>query len=112
MALEKFTWCPRVNASAETSFRVRKAQFGDGYAQTATDGINARSAQWSVEFTGTDEYIRPIMQFLDRHKGARAFVWSPPLGNESLWRADRYSLSALGLGQYTVTTTFSEAYAP
>ncbi|HIH9438977.1 TPA: tail fiber domain-containing protein [Klebsiella variicola subsp. variicola] len=35
MAIEIFTWSPRVNPQQTVNFRVRKAQFGDGYAQVA-----------------------------------------------------------------------------
>ncbi|MDU7134249.1 MAG: phage tail protein, partial [Enterobacteriaceae bacterium] len=38
MAIETFTWCPRINPEQEVSFRTRKAQFGDGYAQVSGDG--------------------------------------------------------------------------
>jgi phage-related protein len=79
MAIEIFTWSPRVNPQQTVNFRVRKAQFGDGYAQVSGDGINTRSQDWELSFVGTEDYIRPIKQFLDRHAGTRAFQWTPPL---------------------------------
>ncbi|WP_289472363.1 phage tail protein, partial [Klebsiella pneumoniae] len=42
MAIEIFTWSPRVNPQQTVNFRVRKAQIGDGYAQVSGDGINTR----------------------------------------------------------------------
>ncbi|MDD8160574.1 phage tail protein, partial [Escherichia coli] len=67
MAIETFTWCPRLNAEADINFRVRKAQFGDGYQQVSGDGINPRSQKWTLQFTGTETYIGAIKDFLDRH---------------------------------------------
>ncbi|HHP1737599.1 TPA: phage tail protein, partial [Klebsiella pneumoniae] len=72
MAIEIFTWSPRVNPQQTVNFRVRKAQFGDGYAQVSGDGINTRSQDWELSFVGTEDYIRPIKQFFDRHAGTRA----------------------------------------
>jgi phage-related protein len=60
MAIETFTWCPRINAEADTNFRVRKAQFGDGYEQVSGDGLNTRSQQWTLNFTGNETYISAI----------------------------------------------------
>ncbi|MCP6536485.1 phage tail protein, partial [Klebsiella pneumoniae] len=52
MAIEIFTWSPRVNPQQTVNFRVRKAQFGDGYAQVSGDGINTRSQDWELSFVG------------------------------------------------------------
>ncbi|NOK93697.1 phage tail protein, partial [Escherichia coli] len=65
MAIEIFTWSPRVNPQQTVNFRVRKAQFGDGYTQVSGDGINTRSQDWELSFVGTEDYIRPIKQFFD-----------------------------------------------
>ncbi|MBJ6574682.1 phage tail protein, partial [Enterobacter hormaechei] len=35
MAVETFSWCPKVTSQVDTSFRTRKAQFGDSYTQVA-----------------------------------------------------------------------------
>jgi len=37
---ETFTWSPRVDPEGTSTFRVLRAQFGDGYAQEAGDGIH------------------------------------------------------------------------
>jgi phage-related protein len=79
MAVETFSWCPKVASQVDTSFRTRKAQFGDGYAQVAGDGINPVTPQWSVSFTGDEAYIQAIKNFLNRHAGWKSFIWKPPL---------------------------------
>lgn len=63
MAVETFSWCPKVASQVDTNFRTRKAQFGDGYAQVAGDGINPVTPQWSVSFTGDEAYIQAIKTF-------------------------------------------------
>ena len=78
MAIEIFTWSPRVNPTQTVNFRTRKAQFGDGYVQVSGDGLNTRSQEWELSFVGTEDYIRPIKQFLDRNGCTKSFQCTPP----------------------------------
>ncbi|CBA30122.1 phage tail protein [Cronobacter turicensis] len=112
MATETFTWCPRINAGGEVTHRVRRAQFGDGYAQASGDGINAHGQKWDLEFVGDESYITAIMDFLDRHGGSRSFIWQAPLKGAGLYRCDAYRPSAPGGGIFSLTATFTQAFAP
>ena len=112
MATETFTWCPQIDPVGEVQHRTLRAQFGDGYAQVAADGINARSESWPLSFTGRLTTIAPLREFLDRHGGWRAFLWTPPAGQSSQFRASAYQLRAHGGGIYTLTVTFTEAHKP
>lgn len=110
--IETFTWSPRVNTSGDVSYRVRKTQFGDGYAQVSGDGPNPRSRQQEVEFTGSETLVTPIAAFLERHQGWKSFVWQPPLGALGLYRCETWSLTSLGAGKHTLHATFIEAFHP
>lgn len=112
MAVETFSWCPKVAAQADTSFRTRKAQFGDNYAQVAGDGINPVTAQWSVSFTGDEAYVLAIKAFLKRHAGWKSFIWKPPLDPVGLWRSESLQIATHGNDKYTLSTTFIQAYHP
>ncbi|HHA1715902.1 phage tail protein [Enterobacter kobei] len=112
MTVETFTWCPKVASQVDTSFRTRKVQFGDGYAQVAGDGINPVTQQWSVSFTGDEAYIQAIKNFLNRHSGFKSFIWKPPLESSGLWRAESFQISTLGNKKYTLSSTFTQAYHP
>jgi len=112
MAIEIFTWCPRVNAQQEVSFRTRKAQFGDGYTQVAGDGLNTRSQTWTLEFTGNEAYISAIKAFLDRHGGTKSFQWTPPLESAGLYRCAGYKPTPLGNKKYNLSVTLEQAYSP
>ena len=63
MATETFTWCPQIDPVGEVQHRTLRAQFGDGYAQVAADGINARSESWPLSFTGRLTTIAPLREF-------------------------------------------------
>jgi phage-related protein len=110
MATEIFTWAPKIESSGTVKFRVLKAQFGDGYAQTAPDGINNRSGSWPLTFTGTKDKMAVIQAFLDRHAGSRSFYWTPPLGQQSRFKASEYQPTEHGGGIFTIAVIFEEAF--
>ncbi|HCW18356.1 phage tail protein [Achromobacter sp.] len=110
--MEVFTWRPRVNAQGAVKFRVLTAGFGDGYTQTAADGINNKVQSWPLQFVGKEATVAPIAAFLDRHAGYRSFLWTPPLGQEGYYTASEYQVVALGGGAYTVSATFQQVFRP
>lgn len=110
MAIETFTWSPRLNANADTTFRVRTAQYGDGYSQVSADGINPKKDNWDLNFVGTEAYITAIKGFLDRHAGSKSFRWKPPLSPLGLFRCKTYKPTATGGNNYSLSATFEQAY--
>ncbi|QEK91910.1 phage tail protein [Achromobacter insolitus] len=106
--METFTWLPRTKAKGKVGFNTLSAQFNDGYAQFAQDGINSRTESWPLEFFGKESEIKPIKDFLDQHGEWKRFLWSPPMGREKPFRArGGYELVPLGGGWYTLSVTFS-----
>lgn len=112
MALETFTWATEKGAEGEITQRVRTQQFGDGYSQSVEDGINNRSQSWPVTFTGAKARTQAIMMFLDRHKGARAFLWTPPLGELGLYKCNGYKPVHRGGSVYAINATFEQTFHP
>jgi Phage-related protein len=112
MAIEEFTWCARVNASGQSDFDVRTIQFGDGYSQSAEDGINSRHMTWNLQFTGDETFIGEIKAFLNRQMGYKSFQWTPPGEALGLYRCVTYNPTALGAGLFDLTATFTQAFAP
>lgn len=112
MAIERFTWATEKGAEGEVTQRVRTKQFGDGYAQSIEDGINNRSESWPVTFTGMAPKIKAIMKFLDRHKGAKGFLWTPPLGELGLYKCTGYKPVHRGGQAYALTATFQQTFQP
>ena len=112
MAIEVFNWSPRINPQGRTKFRVLTAQFGDGYSQTAADGINNKVASWPLQFAGSAAQISPIVAFLDRHQAVRAFQWQPPLGEAGYYKAADYDLTAMGGEMYSLAVTFQQVFRP
>lgn len=78
MAIETFPWATESGGEGDITFATRSAQFGDGYKQLVSEGLNSKSQSWPVSITGPAATIKAAMDFLDRHSGARAFLWTPP----------------------------------
>ncbi|MEN5163333.1 phage tail protein [Achromobacter sp. NPDC008082] len=112
MATEVFTWSPRINPQGKVKFRTLTASFGDGYSQTAADGINNKVESWPLQFVGTGAHIGAIVAFLDRHAGHRGFEWTPPLGKPGYYMAPEYEPVALGGDMYSLSVTFQQTFRP
>lgn len=112
MALETFTWQVEIGASGDVTQRVRVQKFADGYSQAVEDGLNNKEQSWAISHTGSEARIREIIAFFDRHKGSRAFLWTPPLGELGLYKANGYKPTPKGGTANTVTATFEQTFQP
>ncbi len=112
MMAEVFTWRPDFGPQGETQFRTLEAQFGDGYRQSAGDGINNSAQSWPLTFRGQGVRIAAIKLFLDNHKGYLPFEWTPPMGSAGLYEAKSYTVVPVGVDYYTLTATFTQRFAP
>lgn len=87
MAIETFSW--RIQAASQPSITIkdsiRKAQFGDGYAQVSGEGINPETLNYAFSFTGDLQTGLDIYKFLRRHK-TKSFAFKPPYDELALWR--------------------------
>jgi phage-related protein len=108
-----FAWSPTVaNMSGDATLRVRKAQFGDGYAQRVSDGLNNRLSSFNLQFIGDAAKISAILAFLDAHAGATSFYWTPPLRMQLLFTCEKYTEPTKDGDVYTITATFDQTFAP
>lgn len=114
MVDEVFGWAPRANEpQGSVAHATLEARFGDGYAQVAADGLNNARQSWPLTFVGREAYVAAIRDFFDRHKGARSFLWTPPLGVQGRYLArGGYQLTPKGKGLYSITATFEQVFHP
>ena len=83
-----------MGASASVHHAVSKTQFGDGYAQRVSLGINNQRTDWSGSKTGDwQTVILPIKTFLDEHKGVIPFLWTNPHGQTKKYVCENYEIS-------------------
>ena len=108
---DRFTWCPTNQSRGTVTGSVRRAQFGDGYAQSSADGINPISSSWNVEFVGTKERIQEINNFLRSHVG-KSFIWDEPLVGDGYFLCKDFNPTPNGNRLWTITATFEQTYQP
>ncbi|MNJ51529.1 Phage minor tail protein [compost metagenome] len=53
-----------------------------------------------------------MQAFLDRHKGTKAFLWTPPLGELGLYKCAGYQPINRGGRIYALAATFTQTFHP
>lgn len=111
MAIETFKWRVESNVDSKIDYRVTEVQFGDGYAQISSDGINTKNEQYVIRVHALRKEAKLIMDFFDRHKGAKSFFWTTPLGSLGLFTCKDPTPRDQGGGLYSITGTFVKVFA-
>lgn len=92
--------------------RVKKAQFGGGYAQTAPDGINPFVESWSIQYIPLTTSERSTMwAALFAVGGWDYLTWQPPGDTAKKWKVvgDITETPASG-DLYTLAFTLERCY--
>ena len=109
MAIQTFNWQMDMGATLDTQYRVNRTQFGDGYAQLSSPGINNTTKNWSGTKTGQiDSVIKPIMDFIDEHAGVKPFLWTDPLGETKQYTCSGYSTPQRKGDHWQITLNFEQ----
>lgn len=111
MAIKTFIWSPLNGPTADFSYNTRSIQFGDGYQQVVSDGINPEKQTWPLTFTGKTNDMAPIIAFLREHKADKSFKWVNPLNELGLYRASQFKPTPLNFESWTISVTFTTAYS-
>ena len=94
---------------ANRSTRIQRAQFGDGYSQILTDGLNADVEKWDcVSSLLTNEQANSIESYLLSRNGA-AIPWTPPLNTKNFSR--KFVNGKLDLGYKNISTLSLSGYS-
>ncbi|WP_180644718.1 phage tail protein [Acinetobacter bereziniae] len=97
--------------SATTKFKVLSNQFGDGYEQHVSVGINNKKGEWAYQRTSNAAEILEIKQFFDDHKGADSFLWQHPKHGLVRVKTDvQYQEVKLGGDIWRISTTFYQQF--
>lgn len=94
----------------ETSFRLRTAEFGDGYKQVSGQGINTKIDKWTLSWDSIpDTDAETLINFFNALEGSLPFLWQPPKGYTSpvLWSCVGYSRSSLRAFTSSVSAVFT-----
>lgn len=106
-----FKWKVERDLDPTIKYRVVETQFGDGYKQTSSDGINIKDESYAFKVHAYKDKAKEIMDFFDAHQGWKSFFWTPPLGKLSLFTCVDPKPVDQGGGLYTITGTFVKSYS-
>jgi len=92
---------------------VRIAQFGSGYSQRSTFGINQNPKSYSLTFEVSETDADTIEAFLDARGGVENFDFTPP-GETSATKyiCRKWSKSIPFLDRATIQATFEQVFEP
>lgn len=106
-----FTYTPSFSADLEEKPLVQRIQFGDGYEQRVTFGINTQPKIWSLRFNNRDDTERDnILTFLRARGGVEAFDWTDPNGYAGKWVCDQWNTSQISCNFNEITATFRQVF--
>tara|TARA_R100001163_G_C4885671_1_gene80964 strand:+ start:21 stop:362 length:342 start_codon:yes stop_codon:yes gene_type:complete len=99
-------------ATKNANPRVRAIQFGSGYSQRATFGLNQDPKVWSLSWenrTATD--TNTIEDFLEARKGVESFSWTPPDDTNSYkWICKEWTKTMPYSNLFNITATFEQVF--
>lgn len=102
---------PTYGASKRSQPNVRIAQFGSGYSQRTTFGINQNPKQWELTFNVSETDADTIEDFLDARAGVEAFEWTPlDDSTEYKWICRQWDKSIPYIGRAIITATFEQVF--
>ena len=105
---------PSYSATKRSQPRLRVTQFGDGYQQRTSFGLNQDPKVWSLTFNVDDEDADEIETFLEaRGVDAASFTWSPPDETTSYqWICRSFNREMFDLERNRITASFEQVFEP
>ena len=107
------TIAPTYGAQKTSQPAVRKVQFGDGYSQRLTFGLNQNPKSWSLTWEVSEANADTIEDFLDARGGAESFDWTPPdTATSYKWICEQWTKTIPYLNRATISATFTQVFEP
>ena len=95
--------------------KMRMTQFGDGYEQRTTFGLNQNPKEWSLTWQNiTETNADTIEAFLDaRAADGASFDWTPPdTATSYKWVCQQWDKTIPYTGRATITAIFRQVFEP
>jgi phage-related protein len=99
-------------ATKNTTTRVKRLSFGDGYEQVAPDGINVIDETWDVVTVPLRDSVADTLESTLNGLLGEWFYWTPPYGSEGKYRLNSaISRNYVGVSSSTLSFTLKKVYA-
>ena len=89
---------------------VRIAQFGSGYSQRTTFGLNQNPKIYNLRFEVSETDADTIEAFLDARGGVENFDFTPPGDSSGKYICRNWSKSIPYLNRATIQATFEQVF--
>lgn len=100
---------PTYGAQKTSQPKIRQVQFGDGYVQRLTFGLNQDLKTWNLTFEVSETDADTIETFLEARGGSEYFTWTPPDETTSYkWICLNWSKTIPYLNRATIQATFQQ----
>ena len=105
---------PQFSANKRSAPKLRVTQFGDGYQQRTSFGLNQDPKVWNLTFNVDDEDAVEIETFLEaRGKDGASFSWQPPDETSPLkWICRSFNKEIFSFNRNRITATFEQVFEP
>lgn len=105
---------PQYSATKRSQPNLRVTQFGDGYQQRTSFGLNQDPKVWNLTFNVKDSDADTIETFLEaRGKDGASFDWSPPDETTTYkWIAQSFNREMFDSDRSRITTSFRQVFEP
>ena len=105
---------PTYGAQKSSRPNVRTVQFGDGYQQRLTYGLNQNPKSWSLTWEVSETDADTIETFLnDRAADNASFDWTPlDEATSYKWICAEWNKSLPYKNRATITATFQQVFEP
>ncbi|MGC7561324.1 phage tail protein [Pasteurella sp. PK-2025] len=80
--IQEFKWCIRPELNIDNAPKVLEREFGDGYTQRQSAGINNLLRTFSVVVKVKNKEAKAVDDFLAKRKGVEPFYFIDPLSKE------------------------------
>lgn len=103
---------PTYGAQKSSRPNIRVAQFGDGYQQRTSFGINQNPKEWNLTWEVSETDADTIEAFLDaRAADAASFDWTPLDSATSYkWVCPEWNKTLPYKNRATITATFRQVF--
>lgn len=103
---------PDVNITRKRKPNVKVAQFGDGYSQRASFGLNQVKLEATLTYTNLVTEAKDIINdFAEAHDRGEAFYWQMPDEDAPRsWYLVGWDVTYLGYNHYTVILNIEECF--
>jgi phage-related protein len=108
-----FTIAPSISTQLTVRPRTKKIQFGDGYEQRFSMGLNTRSEQWDLTFHCKGATERDaVLDFFEARNGQESFDWTTPNGDAKKFVCEEWRQRQEGDNFFVIDTSFREVHEP